>query len=79
MQRKVGTLLDDKILEEAKTYSITHHIPLNRLLEGALEEYLQKGRRRSRELSTVEGSFGVFKVPAKILEEILEEDIYETE
>ena len=79
MQRKIGTVLDEKILRDAKNYGAEHHIPLNHLLEEALEEYLLKLKRKTRRFSGVEASYGIFKIPAKKLKAILEEEIYEVD
>jgi hypothetical protein len=41
MRRKIGTLLDENILRQAKRLSVTRQIPLNQLIEEALEKYLE--------------------------------------
>ena len=41
MKKKIGTLLDEELLHEAKGYSLRKGIPLNELLEKALEFFLK--------------------------------------
>ena len=52
MRRKMGTLLDEGLLRQAKRLSLTKQIPLNQLIEQALEEYLQ--REKGEELLSLE-------------------------
>ena len=77
MHKKFGTVLDDKLLTRAKAYCHRKHKTVSRLLEEALEEYLQKEERPVSSFSAVEASFGVLKVNARDLRSILEEDMYE--
>ena len=78
MTKKVGTVLKEDILESAKAYCKEHRTPFNRLVENALSEYLQKQKKGKSRFSTIDASFGVFKLPLKAIKEILQEDIYET-
>ncbi len=41
MKKKIGTLLDEDLLREAKEFSARKGLPLNELLEKALEHYLK--------------------------------------
>jgi hypothetical protein len=42
MKKKVGTLLDSDLLQKAKSFSVARRIPLNELIELALDTYLQE-------------------------------------
>lgn len=79
MQKKFGTVLDEKILSQARAFCQKKHTTISHLLKEALTEYLRKESYPAAPFSTVEASFGVLTVPPKILQSVLEEDIYETE
>lgn len=79
MQKKIGTVLDDKLLSRAKAYCHKKHKTISRLLNDALHEYLKKQDASTPVgFSSVKSSSGAFKVPKETLKRILEEDIYET-
>ncbi len=79
MQKKFGTVLDEKVLSQARSFCQQEHTTISHLLEMALAEYLEKKKRHSlSSFSTVEANFGMLKLPAQILKNALEEDIYET-
>ncbi len=78
MQKKFGTVLDEKILFQTRAFCQREHTTISHLLEEALSEYFQRKKHSSSSFSAIETSFGVLKVSAKALKSILEEDIYET-
>jgi len=41
VKKKIGTLLDEDLLRDAREFSLRKGIPLNELLEKALEHYLK--------------------------------------
>lgn len=77
MQKKIGTLLEDSILEKAREEAHARHTTLNRIFEQALIEYLSKHTGTQKKISGVETSFGVLKLPPRIIKKIINEDIYE--
>jgi hypothetical protein len=77
MQKKFGTILNGRLLEEAKEFCHKEHSTLNHFLEKAISEYLRKKKEKSLAFSNVEASFGVLKIRRKALKNVLEEDIYE--
>ena len=79
MQKKFGTVLDEKILSQARAFCMEKHTTISHLLEKALSEYLQREKHPAASFSTVEASFGALKISPGILQSISEEDIYETE
>ncbi len=79
MNKKFGTVLDEKLLSRAKAYCHRKHKTISRLMEEALKEYLQKEERPTSSFSAVEASFGTLKIPLKDLRSILEEDVYESQ
>ena len=46
MKRKIGTLLEEELVEDAKKVSVARHIPLNQVIEDALEDYLAKQEQK---------------------------------
>lgn len=79
MQKKIGTILDEGLLERVKQRAHQQHITLNRIFEEALSEYLLRRTSQEARFSAVEASFGALKLPKKIVQKIAQEDIYETE
>lgn len=43
MKVKVGTLLDSDLLRKAKVFAADRGMPLNQLIESALESYVRQG------------------------------------
>lgn len=41
VKKKIGTLLDEDLLRDAREFSVRKGIPLNELLEKALQQYLK--------------------------------------
>ena len=78
MQIKFGTVLDEKLLSRARAYCHKKRTSIRKLLENALDEYLQKNEYSPSSFSTVEASFGALKISPRDLQSVLEEDIYET-
>jgi len=74
MRRKVGTLLDDRLLERAKGRAAREGKALNELLEAALEAYLARGGTRSRR-RVVDEAWGAFRVTRRQLSEALKHDV----
>lgn len=79
MQKKFASILDDKLLSQAKTFCQRRHTTISHLLEMALSEYLKRKESSSSPFSTVEASFGILKVPPAALKATLQENIYETD
>ena len=78
MQKKFGTVLNEKLLSRARVYCQRSHTTISHLFEEALDEYLQKQKHSVSSFSTVEASFGALKVSPRDLQSVLDEDIYET-
>ena len=74
MRRKIGTLLEERLLKRAKGRAAREGKALNELLEAALEAYLSRGAdRSSRRL--VEQGWGAFRVTRRQLTEALKHDL----
>ena len=81
MKKKIGTILDEKLLLKAKQEAVFQKQSLSHLFEAALEAYLYAKKKESTitEKNIVHSTHGVFKISPKLLNNImLEEEFYET-
>ena len=76
MKRKVGTVLDDRLLWKAKQVAAREKKPLSALLEEALDAHLVRlGERPSgRRGHVVEQTSGALRIGKKALIALLKED-----
>ena len=74
MQKKIGTILDDKLLSEAKTFSRKEHITISSLIQQSLAEYLERKKHPASSFSAVDATFGALKISPQELKSILNED-----
>ena len=79
MQKKIGTILDEDLLEKVKQKALAQHTTLNHIFEDALSEYLSRQASSKQKLSAVEMSFGVIPLSPGIVQKIAQEDIYAIE
>lgn len=78
MKKKVGTVLDEEILFEAKQVALIQKKPLNQLIEDALKMYLEKDKGKKQK-SVVQNTRGIMKISKNVLKAVMEEEgIYET-
>ena len=74
MQKKIGTILDDKLLNEAKIFSRKEHITISSLIQQSLAEYLERKKPPASSFSAVDATFGALKISPQELKSILNED-----
>ena len=74
MQKKIGTILDDKLLNEAKIFSRKEHITISSLIQQSLAEYLERKKSPASSFSAVDATFGALKISPQDLKSILNED-----
>ena len=74
MQKKIGTILDDKLLSEAKIFSRKEHITISSLIQQSLAEYLERKKYPASSFSAVDATFGALKISPQELKSILNED-----
>lgn len=74
VKRKVGTTLEETLYRRAKEAARLQGRSLNEVIEEALERFLE---RRAPRVSIVAETRGMFKVSAKALRAVLEEDLYD--
>ncbi len=75
MKRKVGTTLDASLYRQVKEIARRQGRTANAVIEDALARFLAT---RSSNASVVAETKGMFKVHAKALREILQENPYDT-
>ena len=81
MKKKVGTLLDESLIYQAKKVAVSKKQPLSQLLEDALRMYLltleKKTRLGSKHVS--KRTRGSLSISPSVLKKIMEEEgVYET-
>jgi len=78
MKKKIGTIMEEEIFNQAKLIALKEGKKLNQLIEDALKTYIQEKDAGRRDKSIVQATKGVFKVDKKIVDEILrQEPFYE--
>lgn len=79
MKKKVGTILDEELLWEAKKTAIREKKSLSHLLEDALKGYLKKSEKDKRSKGIVKRTRGIMKLRPRDLKIIMEEEgVYDT-
>lgn len=78
MKKKIGTVLDEDLLWEAKKVAVIEKKPLSYLLEEALRSYLEKIKKGKKRKGVVRRTRGIMKIAPEYLKEIMEENgVYE--
>jgi hypothetical protein len=77
MKKKIGTIMEEEILNRAKWMALKEGKKLNQLIEDALKNYILKRDAGGRDKSIVQATKGVFRVDKKIVDKILKEPFYE--
>lgn len=78
MKKKIGTLLDEELLWEAKKAAAETKKSFSQLLEEALKTYLEKLKKKKTNSGVINRTRGVMRITPKVLEEIMEEEgVYE--
>ena len=73
VKRKIGTVIDEDLLRRAKVVAAAEGMPLSKVLEGALREYLSR-RRGGRSGGVVGSTWGVMQADVSLLQAIMEEE-----
>ena len=81
MKKKIGTVLDEDLIFDAKRVALSQKQPLSKVLEDALRMYLltmeRKTRLRQRNIAL--STRGAMSISPSALKSIMEEeDLYET-
>ncbi len=73
MKKKIGTVMEDSLLYGAKIAALEEGEPLNRILERALGEFLEKRKHPSEGAGIVRSTFGLITLEADGIEEVMDE------
>ncbi len=74
MRKKMGTVLDEELLTQARLIAVKEGKKLSQVFEEALREYLAKGEGKVKGKSVVEETKGALKADKKLVMKILEEE-----
>jgi metal-responsive CopG/Arc/MetJ family transcriptional regulator len=71
MKKKIGTVLDQQLLTEAKVAAVKENKRLSQVIEEALIEYLQRRRHGQNIVAKTHGALGA---SPEVVQAILEEE-----
>jgi hypothetical protein len=79
MKIKIGTILEDDVVQKLKERAIKEKKPINEIIQEALSRYLTGGsiQRESRKAAVAHFCSRPFSLSASEVREIVEEDYYE--
>jgi len=81
MKKKIGTLLEEDLIFDAKQVALSQKQPFSKVLEDALRMYLltMERKTRSKRKNISLSSHGAMSVSPSVLKSIMEEEgVYET-
>ena len=73
MKKKIGTVMEDSLLYGVKRVALEDDEPLSRVLERAVNEFLEKRKRAGGGAGIVRGTFGLIKVKPEEIDEVMDE------
>ena len=73
MKKKIGTVMEDSLLWEAKKIALEKRETLSRVFEAAMEAYLENIKKEKRSKGIVQRTRGMFKPTAEEFEEVMNE------
>lgn len=76
MKKKIGTLLEEALIYDAKRVALSHKKPFSKVLEDALRMYLNTMERktRSKQKNISLKSHGAMSISRSALKSIMEEE-----
>lgn len=77
MKQKLGTVLDQRLVRQAKVYAAQRGQPLNAVFEDALRAWLDRAGAKGARPSLVAGTAGNMAVDPAVLADLLAEDPYD--
>ena len=78
MKRKIGTVMEERLLYEAKKAALEKKEQLSRIFEEAVTEYLEKRKRQKIKRGIIQKTQGLIKLSPDKLEKVMREPgIYE--
>ena len=76
MKKKVGAILDEKLLVSARQLAISHKITLSQVFEEALWKYFKFVEKENKRGNIVEKTKGVMKTQPGLLKKVMEENAF---
>jgi len=73
MKKKIGTIMEDSLLWEAKKVALEKKETLSRVFEAAVEAYLENLKKEKRPKGIVRRTRGMFKPTAEEFAEVMNE------
>ncbi len=73
MKKKIGTVMEDHLLYGVKRAALEDAAPVSRVLERAGGEDLDQRKRTGGGAGVVKGTFGLIKLDAKAIAEVMDE------
>jgi hypothetical protein len=73
MKKKIGTVMEDRLLYGAKKAALEKDSPLSRIFEEALEEYLERRKLEGDRAEIVRATRGIFKLTENEIREAMDE------
>ena len=77
MKQKVGTVIDARLIRQAKTYAAQHGKPLSGVIEEALAGYLEQRTPRATAGGLMVRTAGLLAIDPSLLSTLLAEDLYD--
>jgi len=75
MKKKIGTVMEDHLLYGLKKAALESGETLSRVIERAVESYLNERKRNGRDAGVVRGTFGLIKLRAEEVREVMNEPV----
>ena len=73
MKKKIGTVMEDSILWEAKKVALEKKETLSQIFEEAMELYLENIKKQKKKMGIAAKTFGMFKLTPEEFEEVMNE------
>ncbi len=73
MKKKIGTVMEERLLWEAKKAALEKKMQLSRIFEEAVSEYLEKRKKDKSRKGIVPKTRGIIKLSPDQLKEIMNE------
>jgi hypothetical protein len=73
MKKKIGTVMEDKLLWEAKKVALEKRETLSQVFEEAMEAYLENIKKEKRKKGVARRTQGMFKLTSKEFKEVMDE------
>jgi Holliday junction resolvasome RuvABC ATP-dependent DNA helicase subunit len=76
LKRKIGTIMEETLIYQAKQMALSRNKSLNAVLEEALTHFFQSEAEKVQEEHIARSSQGIMRLPKNLLKKIMEEEGY---